>query len=210
MVARLGSLSTRRFPFEQILACERRDMMQKPDDIPPNILSLSYEALDERAKTVARHVRGRTPIARNMAKEFHKNATLGQRAADAVAGFGGSWTFLIIFAAILLVWVVLNSLILVRYQKSFDPYPYILLNLFLSMLAAVQAPIILMSQNRHAEKDRINAEHDYEVNLKAELEIMLLHEKVDLLREGQWGELLKLQKEQLDLLGDLLEKKGVS
>jgi uncharacterized membrane protein len=185
-------------------------MMQKPDDIPPNILSLSYEALDERAKTVARHVRGRTPIARNMAKEFHKNATLGQRAADAVAGFGGSWTFLIIFAAILLVWVVLNSLILVRYQKSFDPYPYILLNLFLSMLAAVQAPIILMSQNRHAEKDRINAEHDYEVNLKAELEIMLLHEKVDLLREGQWGELLKLQKEQLDLLGDLLEKKGVS
>jgi uncharacterized membrane protein len=77
------------------------------------------------------------------------------------------------------------------------------------MLAAVQAPIILMSQNRHAEKDRINAEHDYEVNLKAELEIMLLHEKVDLLREGQWGELLKLQKEQLELLGHLLERKGV-
>ena len=184
-------------------------MTQKPDDIPQNILGLSYEALDERAKTVTRHVRGRTPIARNIANEYDKNATLGQRAADAVASFGGSWTFLIIFGAIMLVWVVLNSLILVRYQKGFDPYPYILLNLFLSMLAAVQAPIILMSQNRHAERDRINAEHDYEVNLKAELEIMLLHEKVDLLRQGQWGELLELQKRQLELLGHLLDEKGV-
>ena len=185
-------------------------MMQRPDDVPQKILGLSYRALDERAKKVARHVTGRTPIARNIAKEFDKNATLGQRAADAVATFGGSWVFLIIFAAIMLVWVVLNSLLLVRYQKTFDPYPYILLNLFLSMLAAVQAPIILMSQNRHAERDRINAEHDYEVNLKAELEIMLLHEKVDLLREGQWGELLELQKEQLKLLEHLLEKKIVS
>jgi uncharacterized membrane protein len=107
----------------------------------------------------------------------------------------------------MLVWVVLNSLILVRYQKTFDPYPYILLNLFLSMLAAVQAPIILMSQNRHADKDRINAEHDYEVNLKAELEIMLLHDKLDLLREGQWGELLELQEQQLQFLERLIEKK---
>lgn len=171
------------------------------------MLGLPYESLDERAKKVARHVTGRKPIARNIAKEIDENATPGQRAADAVATFGGSWVFLIIFAAVMLVWVVLNSLILVRYQESFDPYPYILLNLFLSMLAAVQAPIILMSQNRQAEKDRVNAEHDYEVNLKAELEIMLLHEKVDLLREGQWGELLQLQKEQLELLGHLLEKK---
>jgi uncharacterized membrane protein len=104
----------------------------------------------------------------------------------------------------------LNSFILVKYDKIFDPYPYILLNLFLSMLAAIQAPIILMSQNRQAEKDRINAEHDYEVNLKAEIEIMLLHEKVDLLREGQWGELLAIQKEQLKLLGDLITKKIVA
>jgi uncharacterized membrane protein len=93
---------------------------------------------------------------------------------------------------------------LVRLHDVFDPYPYILLNLFLSMLAAIQAPIILMSQNRQAEKDRLNAEHDYEVNLKAELEIMLLHEKMDLLRQGQWAELLKLQTEQLQLLGTLI------
>lgn len=171
---------------------------------------MPYEALDERAKEVARHVAARTPIARNLAKEFDENATLGQRCADAVATFGGSWVFLIIFGATLLVWVLLNALILVRHGKTFDPYPYILLNLFLSMLAAVQAPIILMSQNRQAEKDRINAEHDYEVNLKAELEIMLLHEKVDLLREGQWGQLLELQEEQLKLLGHLLAKKIVT
>jgi uncharacterized membrane protein len=170
-------------------------------------LGVSYEGLDERAQKIARYVTERTPIAKNIAREFDQNATLGQRAADAVATFGGSWVFLLIFAAIMLVWVVLNSLILVRYQKTFDPYPYILLNLFLSMLAAVQAPIILMSQNRHADKDRINAEHDYEVNLKAELEIMLLHDKLDLLREGQWGELLELQEQQLQFLERLIEKK---
>jgi uncharacterized membrane protein len=96
---------------------------------------------------------------------------------------------------------VLNSFILAGYR--FDGYPYILLNLFLSMLASIQAPIILMSQNRHAEKDRIDAGHDYEVNLKAELEIMLLHEKLDALRQDQWNELLTIQKEQLALLSSL-------
>ena len=106
----------------------------------------------------------------------------------------------------MVVWVILNSWIWSSAAKSFDPYPYILLNLILSMLAAIQAPIILMSQNRQSEKDRENAEHDYEVNLKAELEIMLLHDKVDLLREGQWRELMALQGEQLKLLRDVLRK----
>ena len=184
-------------------------MMRKPADIAEKLLGVPYESLDERAKNVARHIAGRKHIARNTSKDFYAKTTLGQRAADAVATFGGSWTFVAIFAATLAVWVGLNSFILVQRDKIFDPYPYILLNLFLSMLAAIQAPIILMSQNRQAEKDRLNAEHDYEVNLKAELEIMLLHEKVDLLREGQWGELLAIQKEQLKLLGDLIEKKTV-
>src|SRR3989442_11498529 len=98
--------------------------------------------------------------------------------------------------------------LLVSRGKTFDPYPYILLNLFLSMLAAIQAPIILMSQNRQSVKDRITAEHDYEVNLKAELEIMLLHEKIDLLRDKQWEDLLAIQKEQLKLLTALAEKKN--
>lgn len=181
--------------------------MKKPEEVAEKLLGAAYDSLDERTQKVARHIASRKHIARNTAKEFETAATLGQRAADAVAKFGGSWTFIAIFAATLVVWVGTNSLILVQYDKSFDPYPYILLNLFLSMLAAIQAPIILMSQNRQGEKDRLNAEHDYEINLKAELEIMLLHEKVDLLREGQWGELLSIQKEQLKLLGHLIETK---
>ena len=170
------------------------------------IIGASYEAMDEHTKKVARHITERKHISRNTAKEHDETKTFGQRAADAVAKFGGSWAFIILFGVTLICWVILNSFILVNYNEAFDPYPYILLNLFLSMLASIQAPIILMSQNRQSEKDRLNAEHDYEVNLKAELEIMLLHEKVDLLREEQWSELIAIQKEQLRLLGNLIEK----
>ena len=184
--------------------------MKKHDELAQKLLGVPYETLDAPTQKVARHVAGRKHIARNTARQHAGDTTAGQRAADAVARFGGSWTFIAIFAAILVSWVGLNSFILAQHAKSFDPYPYILLNLFLSMLAAVQAPIILMSQNRQAEKDRLDAEHDYEVNLKAELEIMLLHDKLDLLREGQWSELLVIQKEQLKLLGHLIDKKTVS
>lgn len=166
----------------------------------------SYETMDERTQKVARHITERKHISTNLSQTLDKNVTFGQRAADAVARFGGSWAFIMLFAAVLIFWVILNSYILVNYSKAFDPYPYILLNLFLSMLASIQAPVILMSQNRQGEKDRLNAEHDYEVNLKAELEIMLLHEKVDLLREEQWSELIVIQKEQLKLLSHLIEK----
>ncbi len=108
------------------------------------------------------------------------------------------------FALTLIGWVVLNSFLLQRHGSgAFDPYPYILLNLFLSMLASIQAPVILMSQNRQAEKDRLNALHDYEVNLKAELEIMALHEKIDALANNQWDALIGMQREQLQLLGQL-------
>jgi uncharacterized membrane protein len=176
--------------------------MKKPHDVAQKLLGVPYDKLDERAKNVARHIAGRTHIARDTERDAK---TRGERAADAVARFGGSWTFIGLFAITLIVWVVLNSVILIRYDKAFDPYPYILLNLFLSMLASIQAPVILMSQNRQAEKDRLNAGYDYEVNLKAELEIMLLHEKVDLLREGQWSELLDIQKEQMRLLSLLIE-----
>jgi uncharacterized membrane protein len=184
--------------------------MHKADEIASKLLGTTYEALDERAKKVARHIAGRTHIARDLAKEFEGKPGFGQRAADAVASFGGSWTFVGLFGATMLLWVGLNALLLMSVGKTFDPYPYILLNLFLSMLAAIQAPIILMSQNRQSEKDRISAEHDYEVNLKAELEIMLLHEKIDLLREKQWEELLEIQKEQLKQLAALIEKKTLS
>ena len=182
--------------------------MHTPDEIAAKLLAVPYEALDERTKKVARHIAARTHIARNVTKEFDARPTRGQRAADAVASFGGSWTFVGLFAAAMLVWVGLNAYLLASQGKTFDPYPYILLNLFLSMLAAIQAPVILMSQNRQSQKDRISAEHDYEVNLKAELEIMLLHDKLDALREKQWEDLLAMQAQQLKLLAALAGKQA--
>src|SRR4029079_17156283 len=122
---------------------------------------------------------------------------------DRIAVFGGSWTFILIFVAVLLAWVVLNTVVLEGAGMSFDRYPYIFLNLILSMLAALQAPVIMMSQNRHAAKDRIAAGHDYEVNLKSELEILALHQKIDTLREQQWVELMAVQQEQILLLTKL-------
>ncbi|MFM9915290.1 MAG: DUF1003 domain-containing protein [Rhizobacter sp.] len=181
--------------------------MRQPEEIASKLLGVPYASLDERTKKVTRHVAGRTHIARNLSRTDDVSPSLGQRAADAVASFGGSWTFVGLFAMTMLVWVGINALLLVYRGTTFDPYPYILLNLFLSMLAAIQAPIILMSQNRQAEKDRATVEHDYEVNLKAELEIMLLHEKIDLLRETQWKELLDIQQEQLRLLSEHVGRK---
>lgn len=128
---------------------------------------------------IFKHVREKKFISRNMAKEAHEGVTLGQRAADKVARFGGSWIFIITSLTMLVLWVAMNTYVLVRWDSHFDPYPYILLNLVLSMMAAIQAPIIMMSQNRQAEKDRAEAAHDYEVNLKAEIEIRELHDKLD-------------------------------
>lgn len=167
---------------------------------------VSLDKLPEVERRVVQHLGERRHISRDTNLEFEKKLTLGQRLADRVAAFGGSWTFIIIFAAILLSWVLLNTLILARYNTSFDPYPYILLNLFLSMLAAIQAPVILMSQNRQGVKDRLDAAHDYEVNLKAELEILSLHEKLDELREMKWSELITMQQEQLRLLTQLMKE----
>jgi CRP/FNR family transcriptional regulator, cyclic AMP receptor protein len=123
----------------------------------------------------------RTHASRNVNVEEEERMTFGQRIADRVASFGGSWTFIMLFAAFLVAWIVLNSVLLARHE--IDPFPYILLNLFLSMIAALQAPVIMMSQNRHTAKDRIKADLDYEVNLKAELEIAQLHRKIDHLTE---------------------------
>lgn len=179
-------------------------MNRKEIEISEKLFRTKYEQLGKQEKHVAHHLAERTHIARNVAQDFSEQLTFGQRLADKVATFGGSWTFISIFAVVLVVWVLLNSFVLIKYNEAFDPYPYILLNLFLSMLAAIQAPIILMSQNRQAYKDRLSAEHDYEVNLKAELEIMALHEKIDLLREKQWTELISIQQEQLKLLSQLM------
>jgi uncharacterized membrane protein len=135
---------------------------------------------------------------------LEKQSTRGARIADAVARVGGSWTFIGIFMAALAGWIVLNSLQMGL--KSFDPYPYIFLNLLLSMLAALQAPVIMMSQNRQATVDRRLAAHDYEVNLKAEIEIMALHDKMDALRSEQLAAMLDKQQEQIELLTKLLAR----
>ncbi len=180
-------------------------MNNKVVGMAESLFHRKYEQLGRLEKRVVHHFAARTQIARNVDKDYSEQLTVGQRLADSVAGFGGSWTFITIFMVFLAGWILLNSVILISYNDSFDPYPYILLNLFLSMLAAIQAPIIMMSQNRKAFKDRLTAEHDYEVNLKAELEIMALHEKMDLLREKQWNELISIQQEQLNILRRLVE-----
>jgi len=130
--------------------------------------------------------------------------TLGERVADRVAQFGGSWRFIGLFGGILVVWMVINAWVLATHP--FDPYPFILLNLVLSTLAALQAPVIMMSQNRQAHKDRMHAQQDYEVNLMAEIEIRDLHDKLDSLRFKQWHELWHIQKRQIELLEHLCER----
>lgn len=159
--------------------------------------------LGESEQRVLKRVTQHLHVTRNTNREFDQKLTFGQQFADRIAAFVGSWTFIIIFVAFLLAWVALNTFILARVGKAFDLYPYILLNLMLSMVAALQAPLIMMSQNRQAAKDRLGAEHDYEVNLKAELEIMALHQKIDNLREAQWAELVSMQQEQIRLLTGL-------
>lgn len=182
--------------------------IRRAEDIAHQLLGASFDTLDQRAQKVARHVAQRQHIARNLADDLDgARAPRGARAADAVARFGGSWTFVGLFAAAMVLWVALNGALLLASQDAFDPYPYILLNLFLSMLAAIQAPIILMSQNRQSARDRVTAEHDYEVNLKAELEIMLLHEKIDTLQQSQWTALLAMQSEQLKRLATLTDQR---
>jgi uncharacterized membrane protein len=138
---------------------------------------------------------------RNINKEFESRLTLGERMADRLADFGGSWTFISIFMVMLVVWMAINTWVLLR--KPFDPYPYILLNLVLSCLAAIQAPVILMSQNRQEAKDRLHSEHDYEINLKAEIEIRKLHEKLDHLLMHQWQRLMDIQQLQVNLMEEI-------
>lgn len=143
-------------------------------------------------------------LSENITDEIESELTLGQRIADQVAAFGGSWTFIITFFLFILIWIFVNLWLLSTHP--FDPYPFILLNLILSCIAAIQAPIIMMSQNRQEQKDRQRGEHDYKVNLKAELEIKLLSEKIDHLIVHQNKKLLEIQEVQTDYLEDLMNE----
>jgi uncharacterized membrane protein len=148
-------------------------------------------------KQVLDKIRRRERVSKNIAVLHEEQLTFGQRVSDKLADVAGSWGFIFSFGIVMGVWVLLNTTALIHH---WDKYPYILLNLFLSMLAAIQAPVILMSQNRGEARDRLRAEHDYEVNLKAEIEIQQIHQKLDELRQTQWSDLLALQKQQIDLL----------
>jgi uncharacterized membrane protein len=147
-------------------------------------------------------------LTENLEKQFERKLTFGEHLSDKIASFGGSWRFIILFGAVLLGWIAFNALVLLNH--GFDPYPFILLNLILSCLAAIQAPIIMMSQNRSEARDRLRADNDYKVNLKAELEIRHLHEKIDHLLRKQYNRLFEIQQIQIELLEEISQGKRTS
>jgi uncharacterized membrane protein len=158
--------------------------------------------LSEIEADVAKRAGEHIAIAEDLERRFAREITTGQRIADRVAEIGGSWGFVLGFLAVLGVWIAINVALALR---AFDPYPYILLNLVLSCIAALQAPIIMMSQNRQSARDRMQAEQDFRVNLKAELEIASLHDKLDHLLHGQWERMVELQELQIELLTEARE-----
>jgi uncharacterized membrane protein len=156
-------------------------------------------------KQVVASLANEETISRNIEEAWEDQRTFGERLADDVAEFGGSWKFIVSFAGVLVLWIALN--LWAAASAAFDPYPFILLNLVLSCLAAIQAPIIMMSQKRQEAKDRLRSENDYRVNLKAELEIRHLHEKVDHLISRQWERLAEIQQIQLEIMEDLAARR---
>ncbi len=171
-------------------------------DTARRLLQRDLEQLTPEERVVVERFISGGRVSRNVRRELHESRTLGERVADRVAEVGGSWTFILCFGVVLVVWMVVNTFLLAR---AFDPYPYILLNLVLSCLAAGQAPIIMMSQNRQAAVDRMRAENDYQVNVKAELEVLQIHEKLDVLRSHEWALLVEQQNRQIEMLQRLLE-----
>ncbi len=173
-------------------------------DYVKGVLETEKGELSTLEEEVVRSLSEQELLSKNINVEFDQKLTLGQRLSDKLADSAGSWGFIIIFFGILILWIIINTVLLV--WRHFDPYPFILLNLVLSCLAAIQAPVILMSQNRQESRDRLRAEHDYLVNLKAELEIRNLHEKIDHLLKNQWQRLLEIQEIQTELMEELTHK----
>jgi uncharacterized membrane protein len=169
-----------------------------------NVLEKEKGEISSIEEQVIRSVNENELLSKNINTEFEQKLTFGERLADKIADFGGSWNFIVIFGCILLLWVATNSMLIV--SRPFDPYPFIFLNLLLSCLAAIQAPVILMSQNRQESRDRLRSDHDYLINLKAELEIRHLHEKMDHLLVNQWQRLLEIQQIQMELMEELAHK----
>lgn len=176
--------------------------MSRPHKTP--LSDVSKECLDKFQQIVSSTMEEEELIVRNLLNPPDEVLTRGQKISDKVARFGGSWKFIITFSIILAIWIIFNEL--VPKESQFDPFPFILMNLVLSCIAALQAPIIMMSQNRQEEKDRQRSENDYLVNMKAEMEIRRLHQKIDLLVQEQIASLYKTQEEQMKLLTDIKRK----
>ncbi|HVO31235.1 MAG TPA: DUF1003 domain-containing protein [bacterium] len=160
--------------------------------------------LSQMEEQVVKSLEEQEAISQNLNEEFDRNVSFGERIADRVAEFGGSWSFIIFFGVVMLAWIAVNTILM---TKPFDPAPFIGLNLILSMLAALQAPVIMMSQNRQDAKDRLRADHDFRTNLKAELEVRHLNAKMDLLLTHQWQRLLEIQRIQMELMQELANAK---
>ncbi|MDZ5757969.1 DUF1003 domain-containing protein [Carnobacterium maltaromaticum] len=172
-----------------------------------DMIKTDSENIESLNKNVLDSIKEGMPIAKNTNEDVTTNLTLGEKVADGIAKFGGSWGFIFLFLFVLVAWIIINSIAL--FTKPFDPYPFILLNLILSCLAAIQAPVIMMSQNRQEKRDRQQSDSDYQVNLKSEIEIRLLHEKMDHMLTEQWEHLVNIQNIQVDLLNELQERMEV-
>jgi uncharacterized membrane protein len=183
----------------------RADLNRLRAEYVESILEQERGEVETLGSSTSKNIEETELITRNVNDEFDKSITFGEKMADRIAEFGGSWQFLGIFALILFAWVLMNTVVI--FLKPFDPYPFIFLNLILSCLAAIQAPVIMMSQNRQEDKDRFRSENDFKTNLKAELEIRSLHDKLDYLLMHQWQRLLEIQKIQMELM-DQLESKN--
>ena len=179
----------------------REDLQKYRKDYLQKLLVDEKGELSNLEKDVIDKLTEYESISANVEKDFIAKLTFGDKVADIVAAFGGSWKFIIIFFLIIILWISINAYILVTQQ--FDPYPFILLNLVLSCVAAIQAPIIMMSQNRQEARDRNRSEHDYKINLKAELELRQLHQKVDHLLIQQWERMTEIQELQMEMLEEL-------
>ena len=162
--------------------------------------------LDALEQEVVNSLKENELLSENINEEYDKTLSRGERISDRIAEFGGSWKFIIWFGVVLFVWISINSAFMLL--KPFDPYPFILLNLMLSLLAAIQAPVIMMSQNRQEDRDRMRAENDYQVNLKSEMEVRLMNEKIDQLLHQEMRRFMEIQQIQMDMLNEVHKKLG--
>jgi uncharacterized membrane protein len=184
------------------------DLNQLRGEYVHHVLEAGKGEVSALEEQVMKSIKEHELLSKNINIEFEQKLTFRERLADRMTDFGGSWRFIISFGALLFLWIAVNSVVLI--WKPFDPYPFIFLNLVLSCLAGVQAPVIMMSQNRQGAKDRLRSEHDYLINLKAELEIRHLDEKIDHLLMNQWQRLLEIQEIQMDLMEEIAGKDSMT